>query len=133
MLKETSLLYGEKLFLVYMDELDLTVIDPYYMDLLSYDCDGTVGSMDALIRKIYALDDGLRLWEMIWDLVNRKADAFEKRRISLRVRVVHHQVLLHTHARVCRMAELQHECRTHLCDNYGLVITPRCACTACRM
>ena len=105
-----------------MDGLDLTAIEPDRMALLF---DGTIESLDLLIRKVYALDDGLRLWEMVWNLVNRKADAFERRRISLRVRVIHRQVILYTHARVCRMAELQRECRAHLCEDYGLVITPQ--------
>jgi hypothetical protein len=116
------LLYGEKLFLVYMDGLDLTAIEPDRMALLF---DGTIGSLDLLIRKIYALDDGMHLWKTIWGLVNRKACALDQRRVSFRVRVIHRQVVLYTHARVCRMAELQRECRAHLCEDYGLVITPQ--------
>ena len=105
-----------------MDGLDLTVIEPDHMALLF---DGTIGSLDSLIRKVYALDNGLHLWETIWDLVTRKAYALDQRRVCLRVRVIHRQVVLYTHARVCRMAELQRECRAHLCEDYGLVITPQ--------
>ena len=108
-----------------MDELDLTVINPDCIDLSFDDSDGTVGSIDSLIEKMSMLDSILHLWEMIWELVSQKADAFDRRRVSLRVRVIHHQVVSYTQAQVCRMAELHHECKAYLYDNYGLVLTTR--------